>query len=397
MERKYITEPEKKIEVVLETDVVVAGGGPFGFPAAIAAARNGMETVIIEHYSAVGGLMTTGLCNNLMGSVPQVDGGVYRELKNRLISAGSLIDGYNATFDPEAAVLTMNEMLEEAKVKPLLYTTAVDAVVEDSKVKGIIVESKSGRQAILAKVVIDATGDGDVAVRAGASYMAAEVQERQPSTLMFTMGGVDTDKLLSLAPKFGSKRGNLPDLRPNPCPIILNMDKDKIMELRGGSESQAEEAMDGYHGPMLIFIVDRMAYKTGVVTVNGPHLFGDACSNEDLTSMEILGRKHNMSVAHFLKSNMPGFEKSFLLHTAVTMGIRESRRITGDYVLTKEDILTSKRFEDTIANNWFPIQGRSRSEWYTNIQVPRPYGIPFRALLPKGLENIMVGGRDIFD
>jgi len=386
---KYIKEAERKTEVVLEADVVVAGGGPFGFPAAIAAARNGMETVLVERYSTLGGTATTGLCNSYMGSIPQVDGGIYRELKTRQISAGSLVDGYYAKFDPEVAVLIMNEMVEEAKIKLVLYTTAVDAVVEDSKVKGVIVESKSGRQAIVGKIVIDATGDGDVAIRAGASYQATELQDRQPSTLMFRIGGVDVDKLVSLVPEWGLRRGTLPDLQANPYPTALSIPKPMIMESRGKGELKA----DIEH--IIVHLLDRTIVKTGMVTINSAHLQGDACSNVDLTSMEILARKQNMSITQFLKNNVSGFENCFLVYNAATMGVRETRRIIGDYILTKDDILTRKEFKDTIANNRFPMQGHGPGVKFTDIQVPHAYSIPYRTLLPKGLDNIFVGGRDI--
>jgi len=389
---KYITEAKRETEVALEADVVVAGGGPFGFPAAIAAARNGMETVLVEHYSAFGGVGTSGLCNVWMGTVPQVDGGIYRELKTRQMSAGGLIDGYYATFDPEVARIIMNEMVEEAKVKPLLYTTAVDVVVEGSKVKGIITESKSGRQAILGKIVIDATGDGDVAVRAGASYEATELSNREPSTLCFAIGGVDTDLLLRFPqekPEWGARRGTLPDFQANPYPRYVMVPKPLIMEARERGELEAEIEH------IVVHVEDRTAIKTGVVSINSAHLTGDACNNEDLTSMEILARKQNMSITKFMKNNVPGFENCFLAYNAVTMGVRETRRIVGDYVLTKEDLLTSKKFEDTIANNRFPMQGHGPGVGFTQVELPHAYSIPYRTLLPKGLDNILVGGRDI--
>jgi hypothetical protein len=262
-------------------------------------------------------------------------------------------------------------------------------VVEDQQVRGIITESKSGRQAILGKIVIDATGDGDVAVKAGASFMAAEIAERQPSTLLFTIGGVDVDKLIREKPTWGHRHGTLPDLQANPYPTIFGVDKNMIKEAREKGELKAE--VEG----MVLIIFDRTAVKSGMVTVNAAHLVGDACSNEDLTSMEILGRKQNMSMAQFLKNNVPGFENSFLAYNAVTMGIRETRRITGDYILTKDDILTGKKFEDTIANNRFPMQGHGPGTKRTFVEVPNTYNFPYRTLLPKGLDNILVGGRDI--
>jgi len=387
--KEFINEPAKKIEVVFQGDVVIAGAGPFGFPAAIAAARNGMETLLVEHYSVVGGVATVGLCNSWMGSVPQVDGGIYRELKTRQISAGACVDGYYCKFDVERTVIIMNEMLKEAGVKLLLYTTAVDAVIDGSEVRGIIVESKAGRQAILGKVIIDATGDGDIAVRAGASWSGKNALDREPNTLMFRIGGVDTDKLMTLTPKWGLRRGTLHSFQANPYPTALSVPKEMIMKARESGELKAETES------IVIHIQDRTVVKTGMVTINSAHLDGDACSNNDLTSMEILGRKQNWSIAEFLKNNFPGFENSFLAYTAGTMGIRESRRIVGDYTLTKDDVLSGKRFEDTISNNKFPMQGHGPGIKFTNIEVPKAYNIPYRTLLPKGLENILVGGRDI--
>jgi hypothetical protein len=388
--KNYIKEPERKTEVVLEADVVVAGGGPFGFPAAIAAARNGMETVLIERYSAIGGVGTTGLCNVWMGTVPQVDGGVFREIKTRTISAGGLVDGYYAAYDPEVYVLILNDMIAEEDVKLLLYTTAVDVVVEGSSLKGVIVESKSGRQAILGKVVIDATGDGDVAVRAGASYEATDISDRQACTLMFRVGGVDVGRLKELVEKFGLRRGTLPDLQANPYPNMVEVDKDLIKKAH---ESGILEPEVG--GIILMGLEDRTWYETGMISVNSAQLVGDACNNEDLTAMEVKARKINAQIVEFLKNNIPGMEKCFLSYNAATMGVRESRRIIGDYVLTKNDVLTAKKFEDTIANNRFPMQGRGPGPVFTNIEIPKTYNIPYRCLVPKGLDNILVGGRDI--
>ena len=266
---------------------------------------------------------------------------------------------------------------------------AVDAVVEGSKVKWVIVESKSGRQAILGKIIIDATGDGDVAIRAGASYQATALEKREPSTLMFRIGGVDVDRLSSLVPKWGLRRGTLPDIQANPYPTALSIPKAMIMESREKGELKANIEH------ILVHLLDRTIVKTGMVTINSAHLQGDACSNVDLTSMEILARKQNMSITQFLKNNVPGFENCFLVYNAATMGIRETRRIVGDYILTKDDILTRKKFEDTIANNRFPMQGHGPGVKFTNIEVPHAYSIPYRTLLPKGLDNIFVGGRDI--
>ena len=387
---KYIDEPKRKTEICHEADVIVVGGGPFGFPAAVAAARNGMKTILVEHYSSLGGVATTGLCHSFEGVVPQIDGGIFRELKTSLVSSGSLIEGYYAAFDPEIAVIVMAEMLQEAGVIPLFHSTGVDVVMEDSLVKGVIIESKSGRQAILGKIIIDATGDGDLAYRAGCQYEITELSDRQPCSLMFRMGGVDVDKLIKLGVKWGIRRGSLKDAHPNPFPNIIDVDHSLIENAcRNGKLKVNLKVI------LIMCFNDRLTEKTGMATINATHYTEDGLDNFDLTKMEIRARKDNMAIASFLKENVPGMENSFISHSANTIGVRETRRIKGDYVLTIDDLLSAAKFEDTVVNYRFSVQGHGPGIERTFIELPNTDNIPFRTMLPKGIENILVGGRDI--
>ncbi len=384
---KTILEPQREITVYHEADVIVVGGGPAGHSAAIAAARNGANTVLVERYGHLGGMATgglviliphmsdgtneqqiSGLCQEWIDRLDKV-GGVIRPKREELGSNeeqvvahwqryfGSVVAGriiQSVTVDPELLKCVLNEMVEEAGVKLLLHSWGCQAVVENGAVKGIVFESKSGRQAIKGKVVIDATGDGDIMAVAGAEYdgtMDLNLRNSQLA-LVFRLGNVDFIK---------------------------------FCEFREAEPERYKALMSELQERTGIRLPAFPTNRNDVVWVNNWIQGVSAVNVEDLTSVEVSVRK-KMLVGHdFYKRNIPGFENSFILDTASQLGTRGSRRLIGEYVITKEDVKTGEGYEDTIAI--FPRYRPDASG------KQRHFPIPYRSLVPKNMEGLLVAGR----
>lgn len=358
-------ERERKTPIKFRADVVVAGGGPAGLGAALAAARNGAKTILVERHGCLGGLATAGFVIVLppppLGGTKGY-GGILQEIVDRLVklratqpredSAGDVI------FDPEAFKLVTDQMIEEAGVKLLLNSIVVDAVVEDNAIAGIIVENKSGRQAIMGKVIVDATGDGDVAAAARAPYEKSEKGQALPVTLIYIIGGVDNDRVR----KYQEKD---PKLRKAAKKVGF---KCHVWGLK--REEQ--------RGPTFLHM-DQIA--SGQVVVWGGSVHTDGTDAEDLTRTEMELRKRAKEELDFLKKYIPGFENSHIAAEANYIGMRETRRIIGEYVLSEKDLEKREVFPDAI-------------EWY--VSPTKPYGmhnVPYRCLVPKRIDNLLVAGR----
>ena len=363
-----MVEREKKTPIKFRADVVVAGGGPAGLGAALAAARNGAKTILVERYGFLGGLATAGLVIILPppphggtegygGILQEIVGqlfelGAAHQLKEQENSAGEVI------FDPEAFKLIVNQMVEKAGIKLLLNSIVVDAVVEGTTVTGIIVENKSGRQVIMGKVVVDATGDGDVSAAAGASYEKSEKRRVLPTTLIYIIGGVDNDRVR----KYQTKD---PDLR-------------KAAKKAGFTCYVWGLAREEQRGPTFLHM-DRIA--KGQVVVWGGCVQADGTDAEDLTKAEVELRKRARVELDFLKRYVPGFENSYIAATAPYVGVRETRRVVGRYVLNEKDLEKKRVFPDAI-------------EWYTAPTKPHDmHNIPYRCIVPKRIDGLFVAGR----
>jgi hypothetical protein len=387
--KKTITEPSRQTKVCYEADVVVVGGGPGGHSAAIAAARNGAKTVLVERYGHLGGMASggiviqiphmsdggkepvlAGLAMEWLERLDKIEGGTLRPPNHDIGSSdpklikkwqrfpGNTINGkvkHTAWVDTELTKCILNDMVEDAKVKLYLHSWGVQSIVEDGTVKGIIFESKSGRQAILGKIVIDGTGDGDLLPSAGAEFDAY-------------LDGTSRSSMLALVFRIG------------------NCDYQKLCDFREANPEKWQELAKGIADAAGTRLAPLPSPRNDVVWVNNwiPNL---NCMNvEDLTTLEVEMRKMMRKGFAYMKKNVPTFENSFILDTAPQTGTRGARRVKGEYVLTKDDLAGSKKFEDTIAV--FPRMGPPGESG----PVKHTY-IPYRALVPEKIEGLLVAGR----
>lgn len=397
--RTMITEPARDLPVRLDVDVLVVGGGPSGIIAAQAAAEDGLKVTLIDSRSFVGGNMTIGLpvLGFLGQKGNQIIKGIPQQFIERLKEKNAASEHRPCPLhmsltlvEPEAVKNVGLEMLVESGVNVLLYVFFAGVVMEGNAIKGVIIESKSGREVILAKTIIDCTGDADVAFKAGVPCeQGNEHGGAQPPTLMFCMGGVDTEKLrMSIAQE---PRTYLTDFIP--AEYFGQNNQFIVVGLRSVME-KAREA--GYHLP-----VERTILITGLregeIWVNMSRINGvDGTNPESLTYGEIEGRKQVEEIQRYLNEYVPGFERAVFTKMAPFLGIRETRRIVGQYVLTADDILACRRFDDAVAVASYPLDihhpegGGCTLTWCGDC-----YDIPYRSLIPEKIENLIVAGRCI--
>ncbi len=384
-----------------EYDVAVLGGGPAGITAAISAARNGAKTILIERYGFLGGMSTAAMVYPWMtfhsASGEQVIQGIAQEIVDRLIargaSPGHLRDtiGFVHTltpYHPEVYKVLACDMLQEAGVEILLHTVAIDVQTERDRISGITLYNKSGVTALQAKVYIDATGDGDIAYMAGAPWEKGNVEGKvQPMTMKFRMRGVDLNKV---------KRY----MQHNPSnfyekSLISELD---LLPLTGvmGFYSQWKAADLPIQRDGLLFF---SGPNEDEVLVNVSRVSGlDPTNIEDLTKGEIEGRKQVLLLEAFLQKSIPGFEKASVSAVGTQIGVRETRRIVGKYVLNGTDVLDGRRFDDVIARSGYPIdihnpEGRGITANF--IREGGAYDIPYRSIVPLNTPNLLLAGRCI--
>ena len=376
---RTISEPQRQVPVAGTFDVVVCGGGPAGFSAAINAARQGVETCLIEQAGAIGGVATTGLMSHWTGATK---GGFYEEIIERSIDCfkddGSIIGGWQS-INTEKLKQALLVMATEAGVHLHLHTQACAPVMEGNTIAGVFTESKSGREAFLAKIVVDATGDGDIAARAGVPFQKGRDGDgrMQPATLMFKVAGVDTSR--AVFP--GAFESNM----PVPCGNIQDLGKQ-------------------YLPPPAGHVLLYQSTLPGIVTVNMTNSTGiDGTSAIDLTRAEIECRAQIEPIIAFLRKFVPGFESCYLITSAAAVGIRETRHFEGEYMLTERDILDARVFDDwVVAKVHFNFDihhlessGLDPTGVQQKFPQPKPYTIPYRCLVPRLVDNLILAGRNI--
>jgi len=366
----------RQIPILTQTDVLVVGGGPSGFAAACSSARMGVKTLLVERYGFLGGMATAGLVNPFMisrVSGRDIIGGVFAEVVDELKKRGAAEEGElfsqpHIFFDHEILKSVLLDLAVESQAKLVLHSFLGGVITKENEIKGVIVQSKSGEGRILAKVVIDATGDGDVASMSGATCYRGRPEDylMQPATLNFKLGGVDENKMPS---------------------------RDDINKIYGNAKNEGR--IKNPRENVLWF----KALRQGEIHFNSTRVTKiDGTKAADLTKAEIEGRRQVMELFGFLKKDVPGFESSYLLATGPQIGIRETRRIKGEYTLTEKDIVESGKFKDVICMASYPIDVHSPSGEGTVFE-PLPegasYDIPYRCLLPKEITGLLVSGRAI--
>jgi hypothetical protein len=385
-------------------DIVIVGGGPAGCGAAIAAARRNDSVLVVERFNCLGGMATSGLLGFLgpfdnaerneadwirfrldaegKEYPPELDvgdrivRGIPEEVLNRVDALGGAeIPKYGyIPANPETVKFVLDNMAQEAGVDIRYYTLAVGAEKKKDGVE-LILASKKGVESVRARRVIDATGDGDVAVALGADYQKGRQSDgaMQGTTLVFRLGNVKAD----------------------PLDFLPDVSKDEY--------HYDEAAREAYEKGEISFPLEGVGCMSlvpgmeGCFTVNQQHTFDiDGTDPDDLTKATINGRRQIREIVEFFRRHVHGCEDCYLIDTASTLGVRETRRIVGDYMLTSEDVLKGHQFEDSVC----------RYGYYLDIHLPdgkdyeqpepgTDYGIPYRCLTPKGISDLLVAGRCI--
>ena len=394
---KTIKEPARELKVRAEVDVLVVGAGPAGLMAAEAAAQDkSLKVMLLEQRGYLGGNLTIGLpILSFLGPKGNqvVKGGAQRFI-DRMWAKGAASEHKPCKnhmsltiIDPDQAKTTAWDVMDDAGVEVLLYVFVTDTIVEDGKVKGVIIESKAGREVILAKTIIDCTGDGDVAFRAGVECNKGDEKGgMQPPTLMYLMRGVEMQKLRDAICNEPEKYDM--DVMP---PSQFREGKFITVGLRG---CILEAQKQGYKVP-----VARTILITGLnddeIWVNMTRVNGiDSTEPASYTRGEHDARRQMYEVTDYLKNFVPGFESAWIERSAAFLGIRESRVIVGKYVMTAQDILHQKSFDDVIAVAGYPVDiHHAEGGDCTMLFCEDAYDIPYGVLVPQHIEGLLVAGR----
>jgi len=360
------------------TDVLVVGSGPSGFSAAYTSAKNGANVIIVEQNGDIGGISTSGLMSHWTGSCGSP---VFHEILKRSAAKndGDKKDKITKYIDPEKLKTLYLEMLSEVNVKIMLYTFACDVIMDGDCLKGVTVVNKSGMTDIYADVIIDASGDGDVAYKCGAEYFKGRESDgkMQPVTIMFKVGGVDYDRAVL----------------PGSFETLVETEKGELQDL-------ASKILTPPAGHVLLY----KSTLPGIVTCNMTNCIDiDGTDADDLTKATIICRNQMEEIVKFLREYAPGYENCFIISSASLIGIRETRHFKGEYVLNEEDILNARVFDDYVVKDAYfnfdvhNITGAGLDK--TGIQQKfgqkHGYTIPYRSLLPERIENLLLCGRNI--
>ncbi|MFC5586829.1 FAD-dependent oxidoreductase [Nitratireductor kimnyeongensis] len=382
-------------------DVVVTGAGSSGIVAAIRAAREGAKVLLLEGTGFLGGLITGGRLTKPTGLI---NSAIFHEMLDRCVGYRGA-DGrvresywgkYTGTFDAETMQRVIIEMVEESGVEVLLRATVTETVVKDNAVHGLVIRTKSGESLVLAKAFVDASGDGDVAALAGAKFMLGRQGDglTQPITSYFRLLNVNVPALIADCEKH---RDDMWEVVYPKEAGDNNEDYVMAVLLTGFQQRIKDKVAEGFDW---IVPKDHITMKTGLIpgeiSVNVTRFQGNGLDDRDLSQAEIEIRKQAYCAYDFLQRFVGGFENAIFLEVAPKLGIRETRRVVGHYVLTEDDVRGNKRFDDAIGLCNSPVDVHEPGGSNAIMDhIGIGYGIPFRTMVPLELDNIIMAGRCI--
>lgn len=387
-------EPSRDIPIAGAYDVLVCGAGTSGFPAAVAAAKLGCKTALLERYGFVGGVPAFSIMP-AWHRMQRVKRGALIEFGKRVAAQGPGPDPTeNRHMEPESVKQVALEMVEEAGVELHLHSLIVGVIQQGGTVIGVITESKSGRRAYLAQRIIDATGDGDVCVMAGANYFQGRKQDgvTQGLTVRFRIGYINFERYFDW----------IADHRP----YYHNISDERLARIRARALAGKDFYLNADLNDLYVQLdpegkLPRGSYfngssiRPGELSLNATRVnYLDGTREEDLTRAEVTCRKQAHALFQFLRAHVPGFEDARLVETATQVGVRETRCIEGDYVITEADCRAGKSFDDAVLASEVTFDMHD-PDGYVLDTVRTKVELPYRCLLPKGLDRVLVVGRCI--
>ncbi|MDZ7269462.1 MAG: FAD-dependent oxidoreductase [candidate division KSB1 bacterium] len=379
----------------LHHDVIVVGGGIAGICAAASAARLGARTLLIERYGFLGGMSTAGMVTPFMkfwietegGRRQPLVGGLFEELTQRMAAIGGMIEnGFSALAFKRVAA----EMLLEAGVELRLHAVMLGARVEHGRVQSILLQQGRALQPHSARVFIDTSGDGELLLHAGAPWRKGDEQtgRLQAMTLFFRLGGIDLEAAVAHVAAHPEQFFAWSTKEYHPGRIVAIAGYYDLVR-RARQAGLLSEAVDYF------FFTSLPAF--GEAAFNTTNILGlDGSSSRDLTAAEIEGRRQVFTIAGLLRAGAPGFEHAHLIETGVQVGVRETRRAVGDYVMTGEDVMHARKFPDRIARGCYGIDVHGQKDEPSRMEHLPPgqyYEIPLGTIIVKDWENLLVAGR----